>query len=801
MHPTSPTSPSPWRRRLILLALAFVLRVSYLIWVQGNPFFNSPVVDAQTYDEQAQQILKGIWSDGDAFWQPPLYPYFLAGLYALVGRNFLWVKLIQALLGSLTCVLASELAARHCSRQDCPRQDRGARVGWLTGLLLAFYGPLWFYDGELLVPVLSLFLDTAALWLLVSAGFLVPSASEKGENETPGRGSSLLAGLLLGLSAIARPTVLLFVGGLVGYQLWRLRPRGPARGRSSLIPLILLLVGVSLPILPVTLHNRLIAHEPVLISSNGGINFYLGNHPDYDKTVGIRPGIAWKALMQEPIDAGIQGDANTSRYWMQRGLDALSASPLDALKLYARKTWLLVQADELYRNLDYRFFAQQYAPFLLYLPAFGMLLPLALLGLWRSRPSATSSQSSNQAILWIFLGAQAVGIVLFFVVARYRLSLVPVLAIYAGVGIDTLIQAAKGARAQPLPFLKPAAATLLLALLFQWDPYQAGGIDVSEGYNLTGQALSNAGRSTDALAAFVKAQELNPQNIDAVFNRARELHILKRCPEALPLYEQALKHYPKDRDSLNNRAICLLTVGQRSAGIDGLKQVVALYPHSPDVYYNLAQALEQDGQLEAAIEALEKAAAQAPETPMVQELLAEWRARQAPISRLAAALEGLLTRAIQAKNAGSKKSNDNESLEEKRSTDPSEASLLQLNNAGHRALRAGNASEAIALFHQALETQPGYAVAWSNLGQALYLEKRWTLAERAFRMALELRPEFDTARMGWGMTLMELPGQENTARLELERLLTTLPPEQAGLRARAEALLKSLDQKVLGNNR
>lgn len=39
-----------------------------------------------------------------------------------------------------------------------------------------------------------------------------------------------------------------------------------------------------------TLSNWNRAHEFVPISANGGINLYIGNHPDSDRMVAIRPG-------------------------------------------------------------------------------------------------------------------------------------------------------------------------------------------------------------------------------------------------------------------------------------------------------------------------------------------------------------------------------------------------------------------------------------------------------------------------------------------------------------------------------
>ena len=58
-----------------------------------------------------------------------------------------------------------------------------------------------------------------------------------------------------------------------------------------------MLLGLLVAIAPVTLRNYALGSDVVLISSNAGINFYLGNNPDYQRTVNIRPGWEWYELL------------------------------------------------------------------------------------------------------------------------------------------------------------------------------------------------------------------------------------------------------------------------------------------------------------------------------------------------------------------------------------------------------------------------------------------------------------------------------------------------------------------------
>jgi hypothetical protein len=90
------------------------------------------------------------------------------------------------------------------------------------------------------------------------------------------------------LAAIATPNILLAVPPAAAWIMWRGDPAVPGRWRRTASALFL--GGVCLPVAAVALRNLAVSGEPVLISSNGGINFYIGNNPDYDVTVRIRPG-------------------------------------------------------------------------------------------------------------------------------------------------------------------------------------------------------------------------------------------------------------------------------------------------------------------------------------------------------------------------------------------------------------------------------------------------------------------------------------------------------------------------------
>ena len=55
------------------------MRLFYLYEYSHSPFFDSPIVDANSFLRQALFIAEGNWlGKEEPFWQPPLYIYFLS---------------------------------------------------------------------------------------------------------------------------------------------------------------------------------------------------------------------------------------------------------------------------------------------------------------------------------------------------------------------------------------------------------------------------------------------------------------------------------------------------------------------------------------------------------------------------------------------------------------------------------------------------------------------------------------------------------------------------------------------------
>ncbi|HKW51548.1 MAG TPA: glycosyltransferase family 39 protein, partial [Candidatus Eisenbacteria bacterium] len=240
-----PSATFAW---LFLAALA--LRVAHILAMRGSPYFTHPVIDAWTYHDAARSILAGHGHPDTVFWQPPGYSYFLALVYAITGpTDFFAPRLVQAILGSAAAVLTAWIGARQF----------GPRVGLAAGAIVALYGTLIYFDGELLGVSVTVALQLIAVALAVAAAGVA----------RPGR-LWFGAGLAAGAASLVTAPTLLFVPIFAAF----------ARRRAHLV-----ILAAALAIAPVTIRNAVKGGEAVLISTNAGINLYIGNNPRYDETI------------------------------------------------------------------------------------------------------------------------------------------------------------------------------------------------------------------------------------------------------------------------------------------------------------------------------------------------------------------------------------------------------------------------------------------------------------------------------------------------------------------------------------
>jgi 4-amino-4-deoxy-L-arabinose transferase-like glycosyltransferase len=238
---------------VLLLSAAFLSRVALILTVPGSYDGSPHRQDGYVYDSLAWHLLTGkgfavnrasVLSVGDCppcepiTYPLPGYPLFLAGLYALFGRNYLVVKLVQAAVDTATAFLAYRLARRVTDSQR-------TAILVLGVVALNPFTALWTTD--LQTETLATFFATSIVW------FALQSA------QSPGRLWYLGFGVTAGLGSLVRPAFVLLPVVLLS-AVWLARSLA---WREALLRSALVLTAVALCLLPWVVRNYLVFHQVI----------------------------------------------------------------------------------------------------------------------------------------------------------------------------------------------------------------------------------------------------------------------------------------------------------------------------------------------------------------------------------------------------------------------------------------------------------------------------------------------------------------------------------------------------------
>jgi 4-amino-4-deoxy-L-arabinose transferase-like glycosyltransferase len=298
-----------------ILLIGLVVRIGLWLWFSPLPLH---IGDEKEYDQLGRNLLEHgelTYKPGvPTSLRPPLYPLFVAGIYAVTGAgNYQAVRLVQALLSLVNVWLVYRLG----------REAFSGRIGlWAAGLF-SFYPTLLGMDNLILTEVLFTLLLTAACYAVV-----LYYRQENG-------GWLALAGVLLGLASLTRSVVWLSPPFLAAYVVL-------TGGRSfshRLLSAAALVAAFAATIAPWTVRNTRLEKTFVTIDTMGGRNFLIGNYrhtPLYRSWAAIALG-GEKAWYRDVLDAYPSETKRTQgqidKLALKRGLEFVRENPgLTALR-------------------------------------------------------------------------------------------------------------------------------------------------------------------------------------------------------------------------------------------------------------------------------------------------------------------------------------------------------------------------------------------------------------------------------------------------------------------------------------
>jgi tetratricopeptide (TPR) repeat protein len=533
----------------LLFAFAFSLRLIYLFEQSfHNPLFDFPIVDAKVYSDWADEIVRGTWWWPDLRNYLPTYPWFIA-----ICKLFFWgdspwgVKIVQALLSSIACVLLAIITKRAF----------GKRVGLIAGFLFACNWMFILYDGERFSESFSLSMLVFGLYLL--------------SNHFSWK-NILLSALFCSVAVASRPNLipllLVFAGWIYISQ---------TKETRKTIPSIAFLCVTALIFLPVLYHNHSLSGKWILRAQQNW-NFYVAVDPSMD---GLSPaaGIEFDKYMLKPVLQGHYTHEDQDEYWGRETMKLIGDKPLLVLKTFLfDRGMVFLNATEWSQELDVAAFRAYSSLLRLPWPGFGWIFPLAFVGLVaviRSR-TVPAPLIPMQRFLMICLVTAFCFTFISKVTGRYRFPIVLFLIPFAAVGFEQLIKSRDRKRVAQI-FLLCAAG------IFSWiDWMDLSRRQTAMHHFYIGQKYQNLGRLEEAEAAFRSEAIKQPWNANAPNELARILWKQNRIPEARAAVLEAIEREPQFWNSWTLQASLEIEQKEYTKAVASLDHSLAIYPLQPE---------------------------------------------------------------------------------------------------------------------------------------------------------------------------------------------------------------------------
>ncbi len=587
----------------LILLFSTALRVLYVLEIRDTDLFRIPFLDCLHYKLWATDLLHGDWGVGEAYWMGPLYPHLLALLYLVFGIDSIAPQLLQLLLSVMNIWLVFVLARRLAT----------PGVAVLAALLFALYGPAVFYAGLLLM---SAHLTTLLLLSVLQSVRCL-------ERLTAGR--VFVLGLLVGVAALARGNALLLLVTLPFLLATVASPRH--RQPRRLLPRLghllwlglLLWLGAAAAVLPITLRNLVVGRDLVLLTTNGGMNLFLGQRADLqgifgrldpDMVVQFDP--SGELTLEREFGRDLKG-SEVSHIFTRRALQVVAARPWETLRLYLVKSYRFWNGYEIPQLASFDYWRQKTVSLRLLWVPFTFIAAAGLAGL-------IMLPGRLRRVLGVFVGTYFASMLPFFMTSRYRQPIVPLLAIAAAA---VLIAAWQGVARRAAdgrwwgPRLRMGAwqlalvLVLVVAFLPQWATFDRAQAQWAIQMNRAGRLVRD-GEKEAALAAIGMADAAYP-DYAVTYLKLGDLHTkLQEDEQALAAFRQAEKLAPGEGIMPYRLGRTLHRLGRLDEAAVAFQRCIALDPVWPRGWFGLAMVQRERGDLQGAIEAMAQAVAVQP---------------------------------------------------------------------------------------------------------------------------------------------------------------------------------------------
>lgn len=386
------------------------------LYFLADPLGQVPVLDARENLAWAEQIAANALP-AEPIYRALLYPRLLS----LLPDSLLpaAASLIGLALHGVSALLVGLIAGRLW---------RNAVAARLAGFIYAMYPVALYFAGQVL--------DITFATTLFLAGVYTLLICAEGGSWRRALCWALGAGFVGGLAVLARPN---FLPAVLCFPLLLMFFRTPGRLSRSvcLTAGLVLALGIQGGV------NYKLSGEIRLLPWQGAFNLYAANRADangkyytqrvyFDRVEGGRNTTRMESELLYRQEAGAdapQTVAAMNTYWREQLIQEVAADPVRWLGLMSRKLVYAANNWEQYNNLTYAYHKERW-PYLRWNPlGWGILLIAAVCGLIIGFPRA---HRPTLYALGLIALAYLAGLLLFFISARFRLPLAPLLCVALG---------------------------------------------------------------------------------------------------------------------------------------------------------------------------------------------------------------------------------------------------------------------------------------------------------------------------------------------------------------------------------
>lgn len=236
----------------LIFLFALLLRLAFVLVYPQLPI----EADAGSYVDLATNIFEGngyAQNGIEETRRAPGYPFFLALIFFAFGKSLVFVRIIQAIISSLTVVLIYQLAKDLFNK----------RIAFFSVILAALYPPFIFYSGTILTETIYTFLIVVAFYLL---------------NKKFNKKNSILFGTFFGFAALMRTESIL----IVFFTLFALFLSSKQK-KKIIINGTIISLAMFLVITPWSIRNYTLYDQFFLINTQYGIDLAMATYPEYSR--------------------------------------------------------------------------------------------------------------------------------------------------------------------------------------------------------------------------------------------------------------------------------------------------------------------------------------------------------------------------------------------------------------------------------------------------------------------------------------------------------------------------------------